>query len=101
MATARQFFEKLRGNRDVFRRLFLGPDGNLTNDAVLFFREMRRFCYGNKPTIKGKDKVDPFASVAAAARQEVFFRMLDTIHLSEGQINLMERLAHERGNADG
>ena len=92
------WFQLLRGKRDAFRRLFLAKDGYPTNDGELFLREMRRFCYGRKPTLlRGKEgAVDPYASVAAAARQEVYFRIIDTMNLSEKQIVLMERRANEQ-----
>ena len=94
------WFSLLRGKRDAFRRLFLGPDGMPTDDGTVFLREMRRFCYGMKPTIKGGDKVDPYASIAAAARQEVYFRIIETMNLSERSIVLMERRAEQQEKPD-
>jgi hypothetical protein len=97
------YFSLLRGKRDAFRRLFLGADGLPTNDGHEFLSEMRRFCFGGKSTVlRGKDgAVDQFASIAAAARQEVYFRILETIDLSERKLVAMERRANQTESADG
>ena len=62
--------------------------------AEVVLLELRRFCYGNKPTIKtANGKVDPLASVAAAARQEVYFRIMKMINLNDADIAQLERTA--------
>jgi len=95
VSAIRDHIRRLWTLRTAFRRTFNGKDGKPHGDGVLVLAELRRFCYGNKPTIKtGLDgKVDPFASVAAAARQEVYQRVTAMLNLDDSDLRDMERRA--------
>lgn len=67
-----------------------------STDAVL--ADLQRFCFGNAPTIKysAQGSVDPLASTAAAARQEVWLRIINHLHLDDAQLlKLREEANHD------
>lgn len=94
----REHIARLWNLRTAFRGTFLDPAGNPHPNGAAVLGELRRFCYGAKPTIKlGLDgKVDPYASIAAAARQEVYQRVLAMLNLDDTDIRDMERRAHQQ-----
>ena len=102
VAALKDYIRRIRGMRESFRRCFLGPNGLPTNDGHVVLAELRRFCYGAKPTIlRGTDgKVDPYASIAAAGRQEVYQRIVLMLNINDRDIVMMERQA-QQGDADG
>lgn len=80
--------------RGAFRRCFLGPDGKPTPDGEVVLTELRRFCYGGKPTVKqGPQGIDALASMVASGRQEVYFRVADLLHIDDSDIRALERRA--------
>lgn len=88
--------------RGSFRRVFLGNDGKPTPDGVVVLQELRRFCYGAKPTIKqGPNGVDSHASIAAAARQEVYFRIAEILNIDDSDLRAMERRVQLEDTANG
>jgi hypothetical protein len=93
----REQIARLWNLRGAFRRVFHGPDGKLSDDGVVVISELRRFCYGAKPTIKLglNGQVDPYASIAAAARQEVYQRVLQILESSDEDIARMQRIANQ------
>lgn len=75
--------DKILRRRSHYRATFSpGP----STDAVL--ADLRRFCFGNAPTIRRDDRgmVDPLASIAAAARQEVWLRIINHLDLDDSQL---------------
>lgn len=102
---AKEFIAKLKWQRTAFRHTFNGPDGSVHDDGRKVLQEIRRFCYGNKPTLKlGPDgSIDPYASIAAAARQEVYFRIIAMLDLNDEDLVNMEHRAnvHELGAEHG
>jgi hypothetical protein len=98
--SVRDYIRRITGQRDAFRACFLGGDGKPTNDGAAVLTELRRFCYGNKPTIKtGPQGIDPLASVAAAARQEVYFRVLAMLNLDDSDLQQLYKL-DQQGESD-
>ena len=90
--SARDYIARIWTLRTAFRRTFNGPDGKPHADGRMVLEELRRFCYGAKPTItQGPQGLDPYASVAAAARQEVYFRILSMLNLDDSDLNLMAK----------
>lgn len=88
--------------RTAFRGALLGKDGKPTADGGVVLEELRRFCYGAKPTIKqGPNGIDPYASIAAAARQEVYQRVLEILNLDDADLRAMERRAQLEETANG
>lgn len=92
--------KRLKWLRTHFRRTFNGPDGKLTEDGRAVLVELRRFCYGSKPTIKmGSDgRIDPYASIAAAGRQEVYMRVVSMLNLDDTDLAFLEKRAREMGS---
>lgn len=98
--SARDYIDRILHLRSAFRGCFLGPDGKPTANGTLALQELRRFCYGAKPTIKaGPNGVDPYATVAAAARQEVYFRVLEMLNLDDRDLHFMRENMEK--SADG
>lgn len=88
--------------RTAARRVFLGTDSKPTADAAVVLNELRRFCYAERPTIKqGTQGIDPYASIAAAARQEVYFRLAEMLNLDDSDLRAMERRAQLEETAHG
>lgn len=89
--------KRLKWLRTHFRRSFNGADGKLTEDGRAVLAELRRFCYGAKPTIKqGADgRIDPYASIAAAGRQEVYMRIVSMLNLDDTDLVFLEKQARK------
>jgi hypothetical protein len=99
--SARDYIARLWTLRGAFRRTFLQADGKPNDDQRAVLAELRRFCYGDKPTLKqGPQGLDPYASIAAAARQEVYMRIASYLNLDDTDLQLMERNI-ERTTTDG
>lgn len=95
------YVRRMRAMRQAFRQCFFGADGKPTPQGELVLAELRRFCHGNRPTLKsGINGIDPYASVAAAARQEVFFRITAMLELNDSDINRMQELAARQQGDD-
>lgn len=91
MSTDRQI-DKILRRRSHYRAVF---KPGASADAVL--ADLQRFCFGNAPTIiyGGNGGVDPLASIAAAARQEVWLRIINHLHLDDAQLlTLKEEAIH-------
>jgi hypothetical protein len=100
--TIRTHVAHLWNLRGATRRCFLGKDGRPTNDGTVVLAELRRFCYGSRPTIKaGANGVDAFASIAAAARQEVYFRITSMLNLDDSDLHALEKRAQMEDEAHG
>src|SRR5690348_8204835 len=101
MQNLKDYVRRVRGMRAAFRRTFLGADGMPHGEAEIVLAELRRFCYGSNPTIKMHGgAVDPYASIAAAARQEVFIRVVTLLNMTDRDLFRLEQQA-EKERADG
>lgn len=90
--SARDYISGIFSLRGAFRRTFLQADGKPNNDQLAVLTELRRFCYGNRPTLKqGPHGLDPYASIAAAARQEVYLRIASMLDLDDSDLHLMAK----------
>jgi hypothetical protein len=96
----KEYVRRLYGLRGAFRRTFLTEAGTPHPDAAMVLGELRRFCHGGRPTIRGTDRLDPYASIAAAARQEVYFRIVGMLNLDDTDLALMERRAQHEDMTD-
>lgn len=77
--------------REAYRRIFYGPDGNLTKDGEIVMRDLRSFCRRQgilvrliadaKSMLMGS--VDPFAMANANGRREVYDRVIKYLHLPD------------------
>jgi hypothetical protein len=91
--SVQDYIRKITRQRDAFRACFLGGDGKPTEDGGRALSELRRFCYGAKPTLKsGPQGIDPLASIAAAARQEVYFRIMSLLDLNDSDLSRLYEL---------
>ena len=95
--SARDYIARLWTLRGAFRRVFLQANGKPNADQRIVLDELRRFCYGAKPTLKqGPNGLDIHASIAAAARQEVYMRIAEYLNLDDTDLETMtKRLAEE------
>jgi hypothetical protein len=99
--SVRDYIRRISGQRDAFRACFLGGNGKPTDSGARVLAELRRFCYGAKPTIKsGPQGIDPLASIAAAARQEVYFRITTMLNLDDSDLAQLDKL-DAQGDFDG
>ena len=91
-----EYVRRVRGLREAFRRCFM-QEGKPTDDGKAVLKELRRFCCGNAATIKsGMDgRIDPYASIAAAARQEVYQRIVTLLYISDADLNRLENQTDE------
>lgn len=93
---------KTRALRGAFKHCFNGPDGAPHADGLIVLTELRRFCYGDKPTIKMSPdgRIDPYASISAAARQEVYQRIMALLNIGDQDLARMEQIAYQEEQAD-
>jgi hypothetical protein len=98
--SARDYFARIFTLREAFRRTFLQADGRPNGDQRMVLDELRRFCYGNKPTLKmGINGLDVHASIAAAARQEVYMRIASMLNIDDRDLHEMAKNMEK--SADG
>ncbi len=98
--SARDYIARIWNMRGAFRRVFLQANGKPNADQMLVLDELRRFCYGAKPTLKsGPHGLDPYASIAAAARQEVYLRVMGMLNLDDTDIETMQKRLAEDASA--
>lgn len=75
------------------------PDGgDLGPAADVVLRDLARYCYATKPTLKVSPvtgKTDPLAMAFAEGRRDVFNRITAMCRLTSDQI---ERIAHSKEN---
>jgi len=90
---AMQFIEKLLRRRSHYRAAFETRSGRVV------LADLQAFCYGNKPTIRYSQsgQVDSHASIAAAARQEVYMRIINHLHLDDADLLKMKQ---QQGESD-
>ena len=90
-----QYIKSLRWLRTSFRHTFKDKDGKLHDDARKVLAELRRFCFADRATIRRSVTgiVDPYASIAAAARQEVYMRIVSLIELDDADLAFFEKRA--------
>lgn len=95
------YIKNLRWLRTSFRHTFKDKDGKLHDDARKVLAELRRFCFADRATIRrnADGTVDPYASIAAAARQEVYMRVVSLIELDDADLAFFEKRAqaHDLG----
>lgn len=98
----RAYIANLWNLRGAFRRTFLQENGKPHADAVVVLAEIKRFCYGTRPTLKqAQNGIDPYASIAAAARQEVWFRLASMLNLDDSDLHALEKRAQMEDQANG
>jgi len=94
-------FERLRArlfNRAFcYRAVFKTQSGDLAPAAETVLRDLARYCYAGKTTLKVSpttQQTDPYAMAFAEGRRDVFNRITAMCNLTQDQI---ERIAHARG----
>lgn len=84
-------YNKLMTRRNAYRRLFYGPDGNLTKDGEIVLRDLRTFCRRKSILVRLIQdarslllgQTDPFAMANANGRREVYDRVTRHLHLKD------------------
>jgi hypothetical protein len=100
----RDAFERIRARMtrraNAYQALFLRPDKHLQPAAAEVMRDLIRYCYVGKPTLKVSPitgQSDPIAMAFAEGRRDVFNRIRAMCDLTDDQIN---RIAQTRANDD-
>lgn len=93
-------FERIRArlhNRAAsYRAVFMTPGGDLGPAAETVMKDLARYCYANKPTLKISQvtqQSDALAMAFAEGRRDVFNRIKAMCNLTDDQIN---RIAHSK-----
>lgn len=90
-------YNMLMRKREAYRRIFYGPDGNLTKDGEIVMKDLRSFCRRKSILVRLisdirlmlMGSVDPYAMANANGRREVYDRILKYLYLpDEKEINL-------------
>lgn len=85
--------DRILRRRSHYRATF--KPGKSTNFVLA---DLQRFCFGNAPTVMRDQQgsIDPLASIAAAARQEVWLRIINHLHIDDAQLlKLKEEVDHD------
>lgn len=91
---------KARLHRRAFsyRALFVTPGSDLAPSAEVVLRDLARYCYATKPTLKVSPitgQADPIAMAFAEGRRDVFNRITALANLTDDQI---QRIANAKGS---
>jgi len=81
--------EKLLARRQAYRRMFLGDDGKLTQDAEIVMADLSKFCRLHKSTTVVSPvsrQIDVPATFQAEGRREVILRLLDHLHTNDSDL---------------
>lgn len=73
----------------AYQALFLRPDGEVAPHSETVLRDLARYCYVNKPTLKVSPvsgRADPIAMAFAEGRRDVFNRIAQMVRLTPDQI---------------
>jgi hypothetical protein len=85
-------FEQLRARltrrANAYQALFLGRDKEIAPHAAVVLKDLARYCYVSKPTLKVfAGRCDPLAMAFAEGRRDVFNRIRQLTNLTDDQIN--------------
>ncbi len=89
----KQIWERIRGRRRQYRRLFLDGEGRLTPAAAAVLADLKRFCRAETSTVvvsPVSKTVDPLAMAMAEGRREVWNRIQQHLHLPEREVVQLE-----------
>jgi hypothetical protein len=89
----KQIWERIRGRRRQYRRLFLDGEGQLTPAAAAVLADLKRFCRAETSTVvvsPVSKAVDPLAMAMAEGRREVWNRIQQHLHLPEREISQLK-----------
>lgn len=81
--------------RQAYRRLFLGDQGQLNEDAKVVMADLAKFCRARSSTAMMSPQsgsIDPLAMAMAEGRREVFNRLNEYLHISD---NILQNLREE------
>lgn len=75
----------------VARRLFLGPDGEPTEDAAAFFGQLDRACYVSRSTWHA----DPREHAMREGRRQVALEIMNMVRLDQAKLARLVAMARE------
>lgn len=91
--------EKTAARATAYQKLFLGDDGELTPQGKLVLHDLAKFCRLLSPTTvvnRHDGHIDPYATVHAEGRREVFLRVHAHLKLDLGVITrALKEVDHE------
>lgn len=91
---------KLQTRASSYQALFVRPGKTLAPAAEVVLKDLARYCYANKPTLKVSQvtqQADPISMAFAEGRRDVFNRIVALCNLTDDQI---ARIANARANDD-
>jgi hypothetical protein len=98
--TWNEAFERVRARladrRAAYRAVFKTNDGKVNTWGDVVLKDLARYCYAGKPTLKISQvtqQSDALAMAFAEGRRDVFNRIVAMCNLTSDQI---ERIAHAR-----
>ncbi|QAZ38438.1 hypothetical protein C1M51_02825 [Methylibium sp. Pch-M] len=90
--------QRLHRRAHAYRSLFLTPGADIAPAAAIVLKDLARYCYASKPTLKVSPitgSSDPLAMAFAEGRRDVFNRITALCELTDDQI---QRIANSKGN---
>jgi hypothetical protein len=86
-----------------WKRLFLDPKGDLTQDGRLMMADLAKFCHANLPaTMRDtQGRVDAMATMQIVGRQEAYLRIAALLSVSEIETQRLARMAWPGDVPDG
>ena len=92
LSSAQQFVQRLLRRRSFYRRVFI--DSGQAGAAVL--ADLRRFCKaGDSALVVSNGQSDVMATGMAMGRQEVFWRIVNHLHLDDAQLLRLKEQSDE------
>lgn len=96
-AAAERLKQRLHRRAFSYQAIFKTREGNLTEPAMVVLRDLERYCYAHKPTLKVSPvtgQTDPLAMAFAEGRRDVLNRIKAMTNLTPDQLN---RIAEAKG----
>lgn len=90
--------QRLHRRAFAYRALFKTPGADLAPAAAIVLKDLARYCYASKPTLKVSQitgNSDALAMAFAEGRRDVFNRITALCELTDDQI---QRIANAKGN---
>ena len=87
LQTAWQQINFIRKKKDAYQRLFLGVQNQLKPEAEIVLKDLYKYCRARTPIRTSENgAIDPLSVVAAAARKEVFDRIMHYVYGKDKEI---------------
>jgi hypothetical protein len=95
--TVERIKQRLHRRAFSYQAIFKTREGALTDPAMVVLRDLERYCYAHKPTLKVSHvtgQSDPLAMAFAEGRRDVLNRIKAMVNLTPEQLT---RIAEAKG----